>query len=88
MYVTGIGYEVAKWIAMLGGTVIMACRSEDDTMKVPNYRFTNIAKRPTLYTIRARFSYVMKKSNSVNLNHALVRSCYQSSLDNTCIIVF
>jgi len=43
MYVTGIGYEVAKWIAMLGGTVIMACRSEDDTMKVPNHRFTNIA---------------------------------------------
>lgn len=29
----GIGYEVTKWIAMLGGTVIMACRSEDDTMK-------------------------------------------------------
>lgn len=29
----GIGYEVAKWIAMMGGTVIMACRSEDDTMK-------------------------------------------------------
>ncbi|XP_021355392.1 retinol dehydrogenase 14-like [Mizuhopecten yessoensis] len=25
---TGIGYETAKWIAMLGGTVIMACRSK------------------------------------------------------------
>ncbi|XP_052244115.1 retinol dehydrogenase 14-like [Dreissena polymorpha] len=29
----GIGYEVAKWIAMMGGTVVMACRNEDDTMK-------------------------------------------------------
>ncbi|XP_045197973.1 retinol dehydrogenase 14-like [Mercenaria mercenaria] len=29
----GIGYEIAKWIAMLGGTVVMACRSEDETMK-------------------------------------------------------
>lgn len=26
---TGLGYEVAKWIAMMGGTVIIACRSED-----------------------------------------------------------
>ncbi|XP_069136791.1 polyprenol dehydrogenase-like isoform X2 [Argopecten irradians] len=26
---TGIGYETAKWIAMMGATVILACRSED-----------------------------------------------------------
>ncbi|KAJ8315148.1 hypothetical protein KUTeg_007298 [Tegillarca granosa] len=26
---TGIGYEVAKWIAMMGATVIIACRSEE-----------------------------------------------------------
>lgn len=33
----GIGYEVTKWIAMLGGTVVMACRSEDDAMKVMQF---------------------------------------------------
>ncbi|XP_021355312.1 retinol dehydrogenase 14-like [Mizuhopecten yessoensis] len=26
---TGIGYETAKWIAMMGATVILACRSEE-----------------------------------------------------------
>lgn len=26
---TGIGYETAKWIAMMGATVIIACRSEE-----------------------------------------------------------
>ena len=31
---SGIGYEVAKWIAMMGGTVIIACRSEDKAMEV------------------------------------------------------
>lgn len=30
---TGLGYEVAKWIAMMGGTVIIACRSEDRAME-------------------------------------------------------
>lgn len=28
---TGIGYEIAKWCAMMGATVILACRSEDRT---------------------------------------------------------
>lgn len=28
---TGIGYEIAKWSAMMGATVILACRSEDRT---------------------------------------------------------
>lgn len=26
---TGLGYEIAKWTAMMGATVIMACRSEE-----------------------------------------------------------
>ncbi|XP_060567726.1 retinol dehydrogenase 14-like [Ruditapes philippinarum] len=30
---TGIGYELAKWCAMMGGTVILACRSEDRARK-------------------------------------------------------
>ena len=30
----GIGYEVAKWLAMMGGTVIVACRSEDKAVEV------------------------------------------------------
>ncbi|KAL3882937.1 hypothetical protein ACJMK2_029239 [Sinanodonta woodiana] len=30
---TGIGYEAAKWIAMMGATVIMACRSKERAEK-------------------------------------------------------
>ncbi|XP_045182589.2 retinol dehydrogenase 14-like [Mercenaria mercenaria] len=30
---TGIGYEIAKWCAMMGATVILACRSEDRAKK-------------------------------------------------------
>ncbi|KAK3097456.1 hypothetical protein FSP39_009791 [Pinctada imbricata] len=30
---TGIGYETAKWLAMLGGHVIIACRSEERATK-------------------------------------------------------
>ncbi|XP_045180498.2 retinol dehydrogenase 14-like [Mercenaria mercenaria] len=30
---TGIGYEIAKWCAMMGATVILACRSEDRARK-------------------------------------------------------
>ena len=30
---TGIGYETAKWIAMLGASVIIACRSEQRAME-------------------------------------------------------
>ncbi|VDI33925.1 WW domain-containing oxidoreductase [Mytilus galloprovincialis] len=30
---TGIGYETAKWIAMLGAKVIIACRSEDKALE-------------------------------------------------------
>ncbi|XP_045182577.2 retinol dehydrogenase 14-like [Mercenaria mercenaria] len=30
---TGIGYEIAKWSAMMGATVILACRSEDRARK-------------------------------------------------------
>lgn len=26
---TGLGYQIAKWLAMMGATVIIACRSED-----------------------------------------------------------
>ena len=32
--VTGIGYETAKWIAMMGARVIIACRSEERAKKV------------------------------------------------------
>ena len=30
---SGIGYQIAKWCAMLGATVILACRSEDKTRR-------------------------------------------------------
>ncbi|XP_060069518.1 dehydrogenase/reductase SDR family member on chromosome X-like [Ylistrum balloti] len=30
---TGIGYHTAKWLAMMGGTVIIACRSEERAKK-------------------------------------------------------
>lgn len=30
----GIGYETAKWIAMLGAKVIIACRSEMRALEV------------------------------------------------------
>lgn len=30
---TGLGYEIAKWTAMMGATVIMACRSEERARK-------------------------------------------------------
>ncbi|KAL3883244.1 hypothetical protein ACJMK2_029527 [Sinanodonta woodiana] len=30
---TGIGYEAAKWVAMMGATVIMACRSKERAEK-------------------------------------------------------
>lgn len=30
---TGIGYEIAKWCAMMGATVIVACRSEQKAFK-------------------------------------------------------
>ncbi|XP_045180829.2 WW domain-containing oxidoreductase-like [Mercenaria mercenaria] len=30
---TGIGYEIAKWSAMMGATVILACRSEERARK-------------------------------------------------------
>lgn len=29
---TGVGYEIAKWCAMMGATVILACRSEERAM--------------------------------------------------------
>lgn len=30
---SGIGYEIAKWCAMMGATVILACRSEERTQR-------------------------------------------------------
>ena len=30
----GLGYEIAKWVAMQGATVILACRSEEKTRQV------------------------------------------------------
>ncbi|KAH3748676.1 WW domain-containing oxidoreductase-like [Dreissena polymorpha] len=30
---SGLGYEIAKWSAMMGATVILACRSESKTME-------------------------------------------------------
>ena len=38
----GLGYEIAKWTAMMGATVILACRSEDrarDAMERMNKEF-------------------------------------------------
>ena len=35
----GIGYEVAKWLAMIGARVILACRSKDKAMEVCNMDF-------------------------------------------------
>ena len=35
----GIGYQAAKWIAMMGATVIIACRSEDKSMEVCIIKF-------------------------------------------------
>ncbi|XP_053396320.1 WW domain-containing oxidoreductase-like [Mercenaria mercenaria] len=30
---TGLGYEIAKWLAMMGATVIIACRSEQRALQ-------------------------------------------------------
>ncbi|KAH3748567.1 hypothetical protein DPMN_183013 [Dreissena polymorpha] len=31
---SGLGYEIAKWSAMMGATVILACRCESKTREV------------------------------------------------------
>ena len=32
-FIAGIGYETAKWIAMLGAHVIIACRSKERALQ-------------------------------------------------------
>ena len=41
--VSGIGFEVAKWLAMMGATVIIGCRSEERATQV-HVIFTLIVK--------------------------------------------
>lgn len=56
---TGLGYEIAKWSAMMGATVILACRSEDKTKQAiarmqqefeveQSKRKSNVSKKQTL----------------------------------------
>ena len=40
---TGLGYQIAKWLAMMGATVIIGCRSEERAKEVLIYSFVSIA---------------------------------------------
>lgn len=47
---SGVGYEIAKWCAMMGATVIMACRSEErarDAITKMNEEFRDLKSKGT-----------------------------------------